>query len=326
MVLDSSTGLLAAVEDLFYVLHARLKTEITNIELCESFHFDSRSRRAGQNFYVNNCLPESEHLKLIFQACYKLLRTPEIRDRLNTEVIRQQQADYVHQTIKNAAAAGYHPENTAAYRQRILDSVCDPSSRSYKKWKGLNPVYDAAPGMMLATLSEKLRWSMQGDKVTAVGADKFEGKQDNDTREQFHEEKRHIMAHREAAYAMLHGTSVGEYRRQEGQQNLYQYLREKLCVCFGFCPCSKRCTERSHRVCPCNARIGMQCGIDTISLRQCFGERCSDGAAVIFEQLSDATRSTSGSELLEVLTTGINAFPQEVVSYRELYEQLDFSH
>ncbi|KAL1956335.1 hypothetical protein VTO42DRAFT_7418 [Malbranchea cinnamomea] len=304
-----SYALIAATEDLFYVVCARLKVEISNIELRQSFHFDVRNVRSGQNFVVRHCLPEPKHLKLIFQGCLVLLESDSIRSVLEQELIHQQQTEFLNESVKDVLASGLHPENSPIFCKNMQSMIRQPHSLLHRLWSGLDPVYDTAPAMVLATVSEKYRGSLKNTKT--------EKKPEN----QWHLERRHILANREAAYATLCGVTVGEHRRKEGQLTLNQYLKEKLCICFGLCACARRCTEKSHRPCPCSARLALRSGIADVDLTESFSERCSDGAAAIFKTLSRASRASSVSDMAFMLAAGLDGFRKEVISFRKLQKQ-----
>lgn len=291
---DLSKNLLVAAEDLFYVIYARLKSEISNIELRQTFHFDIPHLVNGRLYPVHRCLPEPNHLKHIFQACLALLKSDEVGGPLDQEILRQEQADRVEKAMKSVVDQGHGPSNTPT-----------PSG---KQFRGLGLRHDASPAMVLGTLAEKYRGRYH--KTTSCMS---EGK---------HEEWRRILANREACYAKLSGTTVGEHRRREGQLGQHQYLREKLCICFGACHCAKRCTDRGHRICPCNARLSMKSRFKEVDLHGSFGSRMSDEAARITEMLSEAKRSTTRTDLATMLAGELASFPQEVILLRRLVSRL----
>lgn len=68
-------------------------------------------------------------------------------------------------------------------------------------------------------------------------------------------EEMRTLAHREAAYACLDGTSVGEFRVKEGTRTLAEYRQDKLCICDGTCSCSRVCTRFPDMHCPCSSKL-----------------------------------------------------------------------
>jgi hypothetical protein len=58
--------------------------------------------------------------------------------------------------------------------------------------------------------------------------------------------------HRECSAARLEGVGVGEFRYYQGFMSLEDYVRARLCVCWGGCWCSKVCTLFGDVLCPCS--------------------------------------------------------------------------
>jgi hypothetical protein len=58
--------------------------------------------------------------------------------------------------------------------------------------------------------------------------------------------------HRECASARLEGVSVGEYRYYQGFTSLEDYIGARMCVCWGYCWCSKLCSIYGDVLCPCS--------------------------------------------------------------------------
>ncbi|KIY01320.1 uncharacterized protein Z520_02872 [Fonsecaea multimorphosa CBS 102226] len=63
--------------------------------------------------------------------------------------------------------------------------------------------------------------------------------------------------HRECAAARLEGVSVGQYRYYQGFMSVEDYVAARICVCWGFCWCSKLCTLYGDVLCPCSEWIGV---------------------------------------------------------------------
>ncbi|WEW58801.1 hypothetical protein PRK78_004269 [Emydomyces testavorans] len=313
---NSSSKLLAAVEDLFYATYATVNIEIKNLELCQSFHFDIRSLAPNNKFNAKDCLPEPSHLKLIFQACKAYLASDIVYKFLDKEIIRQKQAEYVNQTVKLSLEAGHMPEDEQSFRHYIQYMVTSPESPYCREWTGLNPIYDAAPAMVLGTLSEKYLGILAKEKKYEKMKLKKQAAERHST-DSAHDDWRHITANREAAYAMLHGMSVGEYRRQEGQMSLSGYVKENLCICFGYCECSRTCTLRGDRKCPCSSRLSVICDGHEVDEKACFTEKCADLAADVFERLSAVNRGVSIFQMATELDMRLDRFHEAVVAYRQ---------
>lgn len=295
-----------AAEDLFCVVYAHLKAELSHIKLRESFQF--MQRYAGGQPHMVNCLfPSTDHLKRIFQACLTLLRSNEIGGPLDEQLVRQEQADYVEQAMR-AVATNQYTLDTTSTLQHVERMVREPRSRLNNGLRALGLPSDAPSSMILGTLAEKYRGHFQ---MVADRSSDWKSK-----------EERRRNTNREASYAKLHGLTVGEYRQKEGKFNQHHYLREKLCICFGSCHCAKGCTDRGHRVCPCNARLCMKSGFKDVDLHGSFSSRMSDGAARIIDLLTNARRASSTHELAFMLAEGLEHFPSEVILFRRLMSRL----
>ncbi|EEP81907.1 predicted protein [Uncinocarpus reesii 1704] len=320
MAHKSCSKLLGAVEDLYYATYATLNIEIKNVELCEGFHFDIRSLAPNNKFNAKECLPEPSHLRLIFQACKDYLASDNIRHPLHREIIRRKQAEYVYQTVKMSRQAGHVPENEEAFRQYIQNMVTNPESPYCRQWTGLCPIYDAAPAMVLGTLSEKYLSVLAKEEKREQIKFKKQTAERHST-DSAHEEWRHITSNREAAYAMLHGMPVGEYRRQEGKMALSAYVKENLCICFGYCECSRRCTLKGGRKCPCSSRLSVICDAHNVDEKECFIEKCADIAAAVFDRLSAVRRGASVFQMATELDMRLDRFHEAVVEYRQQSEK-----
>ncbi|KAI1976578.1 hypothetical protein LOZ53_003131 [Ophidiomyces ophidiicola] len=315
---NSCSKLLVAVEDLFYATYATLNIEIRNLEHCESFHFDIRRLAPNNRLNAKECLPEPDHLKLIFQACKEYMATDIVRGFLNKEIIRQKQAEYVNQTVRLSMEAGHVPKNEKEFRQYIQRLVTDPQSAYCREWTGLNPIYDAAPGMVLGTLSEKYLSILQKEEQAKHMKKRSEKRESTDSE---HEERRFIAANREAAYAMLHGRTVGEHRRQEGYMSLSAYVKENLCICFKYCECARKCTLKGGRKCPCSSRLSVICDSHEVDEQECFVEKCADIAADVFDRLSAVKRGANVFQMAMELDMRLDRFHQVIIEYRQQSER-----
>ncbi|KAM5443614.1 hypothetical protein MferCBS31731_001388 [Microsporum ferrugineum] len=319
MTQASSSKLLTAIEDLFYILLARLKCEIQQIDINESFQLEFRYQRTNPRYLTKKGLPEIKHLKLVLEACKRLLLSDEVCSLLNTELIRYQQEDYIQQTMQLGEVAGCFTDDPIGYRQYIQSLITDPDSPYRMKWSGLNSIYETAPAMILATLKEKY--------LGILAREKKQGKITNtEVRSPspawklnpIYEEERRIQANREAACAMLHGITVGEFRRQSGQDKIRGYVQQNLCVCLENCTCSRRCTVKGSRICPCTSRMNLLYE-DDLGLRRPFVERSADMAVILFEALSATYQGIDLNEMTYYLNRGLEFFHEEVTLFRERY-------
>ncbi|OJD17499.1 hypothetical protein AJ78_02420 [Emergomyces pasteurianus Ep9510] len=151
-------------------------------------------------------------------------------------------------------------------------------------------------------------------------------------------ERRRTEANREAAYAMLNSISVGEHRRIEGKRALRQYVRDQLCICFGYCSCARKCTLKSARACPCSARMSIICDVDigqygdqqwlaeegqeqqpVLDARENFSNRSAQLGCALFAGLCSVKKGTVMSffEVYMEVKAGSEVFHQEVLAYRE---------
>ncbi|KAK2858400.1 hypothetical protein FQN49_004769 [Arthroderma sp. PD_2] len=315
----SSSKLLSATEDLFYILLARLKNEIQRIDVNQSFQFNFGRQKINPRFLDRRGLPEHKHLKLIFDACRRLLLSEQVCGLLNTELIRHQQEDYIQQTMQMGEVAGYFADDPIGYRKYIQSLITDPNSPYRIKWSGLNPIYDAAPAMIFATVSEKYLGIMAREKKEGKDAcPKVRSPPPAWKSNPIQEEERRIQANREAACAMLHGITVGEFRRRDGQERVRGYVQQNLCVCLELCTCSRRCTVKGSRICPCTSRMNLLCEED-LGLRRPFVERCADMAVILFEALSATYQGIGVLEMMYYLNRGLEYFHEEVTLFRENY-------
>ncbi|KMU78101.1 hypothetical protein CISG_06942 [Coccidioides immitis RMSCC 3703] len=319
MTQKTCSKLLTAVEDLFYATHATLNIEIRNLELCESFHFDIRNLAPNNKFNAKECLPEPSHLRLVFQTCKEYLTSDCVRKFLDQELIRQKQGEYVDQTMRMSMAAGYNPENELVFRQHIQKLVTEPESPYCRRWTGLNPIHEASPGMVLGTLKEKYL----GILAREAKQEKKKSRRQPERRstDSTHEEWRHVTANREASYAMLHGMSVGEHRRQEESMSLSAYVKENLCICFGYCDCSRKCTLKGSRKCPCSSRLSVICDSHEADEKECFAEKCADIAANVFDRLSAVKRGVHIFQMMAELDMRLDRFHEAAVDYRQQCER-----
>ncbi|KAK2773722.1 hypothetical protein FQN53_003992 [Emmonsiellopsis sp. PD_33] len=386
---ESTTELLSTVEDLYYALYARLNIEIANVQLCESFQLDIRKMALRKSSLTaaaaaaaavatgedTHHLPAPALINMIFQACKRILRSEDICGFLDREIIHQHQAAYVQRAVEAYAAA--RPQRPGevevevddvdvdllGYRRHIERLVADPNSEFRAQWSGLNPIYKYAPGMVLATLSEKYlalqpkrsssssssshshshsRSSSSGGSGSEVSdTSDYSDNNGNDRHTRTRPrnaakksiaahladtERRRISANREAAYAMLNGMTVGEHRRLDGKRSLRAYVRDELCICFGYCSCAKECTVKdgNARRCPCSGRMGVICDVDDggdgegVDGKRGFAERCARLAGALFGGLCEVRGDTSFFEVYMEVKGGLEVFHQEVVGYRNM--------
>ncbi|KAL1970444.1 hypothetical protein VTN77DRAFT_4088 [Rasamsonia byssochlamydoides] len=309
---DTIVTLILAIEDLYYVLYARLVIEIGNVQLCSSFNLDIR-RLSGKDIIV---LPEPSHLLAILNICKGVLDARQVCQVLNEEIIEQHQEEFVQQAIKKYRDMGRQPDDVLGYRRHVRKLINDPDSGFSQEWRGLNPVYQMAPKEILAILSEKYLSVTPREKPAGNVVSLDLPFIDPNTVDPGIWEQKIIRAHRQATLAILEGKSVGEVRREDDRGcNLMDYVKEKKCVCFSFCSCARECTKDAERLCPCAER--MMRGLLVEQSGQTFAERCRMLAEVVFEGLSAVKREASEDEMASELTLGLELFKKEVLKHRQ---------
>jgi hypothetical protein len=322
IVRSSSTNLLAITEHLFYIVYARIKTEIQHMELGESFGCELYAMRAGHVLSFDKVYPKQKQLLVIFRAFQRFLKY-RIADTLNIELTRQQQAVFVADLVKTAAGKGLRFKDTPENRHDLLGQICNPKSPYYTEFEGLDPCYDAAPAMMIATLAEKYLSFQEGNGRNSAGSGSGTKTEEKDPwSDKPGDRERYIMAHRQGAYAKLCGVTIAVHRRTETDKSVRWYVEKGLCVCIPSCLCSKQCTEKPHRVCPCNTRLNWGGDFNEDDFKASFSERCQDGASIIFKKLAEASRASGAvEEMADSLAGLLEVFPREVVSHREQYRE-----
>lgn len=312
MVSDNIVTLIFAIEDLYYVLYARLAIEIGNVQLCSSFNLDIRGL-SGKDAVV---LPEPRHLLAILNICKEVLDARQVCQVLNEEILKRHQEEFVQQAIKEYSDMGRQPDDMFGYRRHIRELVNDPTSRFSQQWRGLNPVYQMAPKEILAILSEKYLSATSPEKRADNAVALELPFVDPNTVDPDVWERRTVRAHRQATLAILEGKSVGEVRREADEGfNAMDYVKEQKCVCFGFCSCAEECTRDAERLCPCAERVMRALVVEQAG--QNFGQQGSLLAEVVFEGLSAVRRDASKYDMARELTPGLDLFKNEVVKLRE---------
>ena len=316
---DSTSGMLKAIEELYYALYARIHIEIGHVQLCDSFRANKGKFHAGHSNM--DPLPQPSHLNVIFHACKEVLKANDVCTFLNKEIIQQHQTDYVRWAVDNCARQGYYPVDQLGFRQYILRLVANPSSPAFKQWYGLNPALKSAPGNVLAALSEKyldiLPKEHRGRENEVVKSRVLMSIPDPHTQERYR-----VMSNREATGALLNGTTVGEFRRIEGTWALKDYAANGRCICFGFCICANQCTRNPDRPCPCSSRMATICANQEIEPQKMFSERYGDLAEAIFEGLCVSKQGISAEDMAKELRLGLELFHEEFLDYRREYTRL----
>lgn len=306
---EMTSLMLKTAEDLYYAVYARLNIEITNIDICDGYRFDIRDMAGAEK---RDKLPEPSHLGLMFRACKEVLRSEEICELLNKEIIRQHQANYVRWAVEKSAREGYYPKDQLGYRQYILRLVAHPQSPGLLQWYGLNTVYMQDPAAALTALTEKYLYILKkergGLECKANGSPPMEDREIS--------ENIRAMANREASSAMLNGMTVGEFRRIEGTLPLKEYAARMMCICFNFCFCAGTCTKKAHKPCPCSTKMSQVCKEQETEPRKTFDERYRDLAEAILEGLCVTGEGTTEEHMAAELRTGLDLFHQELIDFR----------
>ncbi|KAK2738505.1 hypothetical protein FQN57_007020 [Myotisia sp. PD_48] len=333
---SSASKLLSATEDLFYTLHAKIDSEIRKLKLCKIFPYRLRHTAINPQFFENG-LPDPSHIQLIFEACRCLLRSESVRGALNSELVRYQQANQICNTVSIDSMSSRFANNPVAYRKYVQSILTDPNSPCRAKWSGLNPICDAAPAMITATMAEKYRAVIIQQQIDQELKEQQEQQEqeERELREALGESVdepiveesdesdenvlRQIMANREAAYAMLHGIKVGDYRRKEGTRPIPLYIADKLCLCLASCPCARRCTVMGDRECPCINQMTLPADENDPSVRESLVEKCTDMGVMVFDRLCETCTGVEAEDLMSVLNLGLEYLHEEIVQFRDLY-------
>lgn len=306
--------MIKAVEDLYYVLYARLAIETGNVQLCSSFNLDIR-RLSGRDTFQ---LPEPSHLILILRACKDVLEVPEVCKVLDAEIVTQHQEDFVRRAMANFEEKGHTANDLLGYRRYIMSLIEQGDSEFCQNWRGLNPVYQMAPGEILAMLSEKYLSVAAVEKNSNYATDENLPFIDRERVDPDEWERQIILDNRQATWAKLEGKSVGEMRREDERRPLLDYVKEYKCICLSFCSCANDCTNDVERPCPCAERMMriLLAEQSTSPRGQAFGQRCADLAALVFEGLASVYRGAHGSEMAMELKSALDLFKREVLNER----------
>lgn len=320
---NSLINLLRSMRRLYCVAYARLNIEIENIKLCDSYQLDIRCMTSNRDEY----LPEPSHLILICQACKMALETDDILDLLGREAekVDRYQEDYVRHAVEIPTFGRKHISKIFDYHNHVQNVVSDRNSIIYKKMGDLPDTKKVTPEKVVARLSETYlnlhlknkSLQLEYDTQRMVRASRRRTPPSIGW-----EEEKHILAHREAALAMVNGQVAGEFRRTEGTWAMMQYVRENLCVCGAHCSCARVCTLESNRLCPCSARISALHSNDRPMNKRSFAKKCSRVALAVFEGLCMGRRDVGPSELQAELKTGWNVFHEEMVRFRAIPRNL----
>jgi hypothetical protein len=318
---DTLVSLILAVEDLYYVLYARLAIEVGNVQLCTSFDLDIRGM-SGKDVVL---LPDPERLLDILAACKKFVDSPRICQVLNEEIIKQHQEKFMQENIQryrdsednNATGINWQVvenDDELGYRRHIREMINDPDSE-FQKWKGLNPVFKMAPNEILAFLSEKYLSATPREVSTGVNTPSSALPfVDPTNMDPFIWETKTIRAHRQATLAILESRCVGEVRREQDKEgtgtHLMDYVKEKKCICFNTCSCAHDCTYDVERPCPCAER--MMRALQLEESDQSLGQQCTILAEVIFEGLVAMKKEATMDDMCRDLLLGIELFYKEV--------------
>lgn len=304
--------MLKTTEELYYALYASLNIEITNVDICDSYLFDIRKKAGAEK---RDKLPEQSHLGLMFRACKEVLRSEDICELLDREIIRQHQANYVRWAIEKSAREGYYPKDQLGYRQYILRLVAHPESPALLRWYGLIPERKLAPATALTVLTERYMVILKKERADQEGKVNQRDSTTSIEERKTYETVR-TMANREAASAMLNGITVGEFRRIQGALPLREYAANMKCICFNFCICAKECTKKASRPCPCSGRMSRVCANQEIEPQTAFEERYGDLTEAVFEGLCVTRRGETVEHMAAELKTGLDLFHQEVIDFR----------
>lgn len=311
---DSIASLVDAVEGLYYALFARLIMEMANVDLCSCFHLNLH----GLASKASCTLPEPTHLFKILLFCKRILVSPAICPKINTELVRQHQSAYVRVAISRSESMGIFPDDLLGYRRDIMGLVSNSSSAFRRKWTNGILIYEMPPEEILTALSEKyltltpkvaFRDELPASELPFVHSELADPEI---------WERELIKDHRQATLAKLEGKSIGDVRREDERRRLCDYVKEYKCVCRSSCSCACDCTLDPERPCPCaerQMRVLVVKRRKGISPRE-FGARCSSLAKAVFQGFSCLRRDVEDQEIAKEFDRALLLFAEEIQKQR----------
>ncbi|RDW70783.1 uncharacterized protein DSM5745_08294 [Aspergillus mulundensis] len=314
VVCNSVVDLVDNTESLYYALYARLIMEIAAADLCASFALEFR-RPAASSALI---LPEPRQLCKILFLCKQTLDASSICFKLNKELVRQHQLDYIRRTSDKIEGVGFVLDDLIGYRQHAITIVNDKSSDFCQKWGGASVLYEMPPGDVLALQSERYLTLTPKSAVQQAVPSLNLPFVDPHSIPPNVRERDGIMDNRQATLAKLEGKCIGEARRAEGRRRLLDLVREKKCICRSVCNCAHECTEDVERRCPCSERmLSLMVAKRRNSIGPLpFGPRCSALAKAIFQGIASLRIDAGDLELTGELDRGTMIFAEEIRKQR----------
>lgn len=302
----SLSQLKETVENLYYSVYARLIVEMANVELCSSFAADVRHMSANDFL----ALPEPSQMYKIFLSCKEILDSSSVRSHLNANTIRVCQESFFNRMAVRLSNANFTYDN---YGEYIVNEVSNDQSAFCRKWLCLAAVYRMPSAQTLALLSEKYLAIIPKASVPEEIPISDLPFINPNTIDPAVWERQIIHDNRQATLAKLEGKSIGDIRRDESP-HLFEFARERKCVCPSACTCAYDCTNDVERPCPCAPRT-----FRTMLVQYCrdpnalpFPARCSGLAKAIFDGLAVINRGLSDMEMVEELGRSLQLIEGEI--------------
>lgn len=225
--------------------------ELANIELCGTFQTDVLlSLRSHRPFL----LPEPDHLYRIVLAFKDALDSPGICSLLRKEAALDFQQAYLSQIVDKSKNSDFPLTDPLGYRLHAANIVTDRTGPYCTKWRNLITFFNVLPCRTLAMMSEPY---LTVAPVTVL-PDDVPLEQlpfiDPSTISKEVRDAENIKDNRIATLAKLEGTSIGDERHKDPKNRIYHLAKQRKCVCYATCRCSKDCTRDVLLNCPCAER------------------------------------------------------------------------
>ncbi|KAJ5754024.1 uncharacterized protein N7511_008177 [Penicillium nucicola] len=297
------TVLIDIVENLYYVLYARIVIELANIELCSLAEDENAERRAHSRAFL---LPSAEHLYRIVLAFKDVMDSRQICAMLRKDVVENYQRQFIKSATEIIRKKGEALYDRFGYRRYVLGILLNKEGSYYQKWSSLIPFFDRIAPSLIVLLSDKYRTV---DQVTVLPEDITyddlpfieQGQLGPVT---WADET--LKDNRDVSLARLNHICIGEQRRRSSLFRPYWLTKEHKCICLSTCRCCDECTADISRHCPCAERhVRFMTVIRTPNYNKgVFLARANTVARMSFYGLSFLKHDVSDQVIMEELETG----------------------
>lgn len=267
----SIPDVVGAIEDLYYVLYARVIAELGNIYACKGNHTDEDDPPAPRP----NDLPEPMFMLDMFNTFKRVLESEEVCKTLDKAIVKCFRQPYINQAIDEHATEIFNKEPEVFQYYEKVRAVLQPEEPVPSH--GLHVVCRVVPDAIFAVVGEKYSnmrlpayYVTPAERVYRASIIPFDPEEDlphydytafSDKDREFVGpdeigddtwERHTILSHRAGSLAKLEGKSIGEVRRDDDDTPvaLMQYVKERRCICTSQCSCAKTCTNDPERFCP----------------------------------------------------------------------------